>query len=163
MTNTDRKILLLGLGNDILADDGVGVVAVRLLKEQFQDYVDVVEASVGGFALLEILEGYEKALLLDAVATGNHPAGTILEFSRDDFQKVIAPSPHLAGIPEFFRLAETIGIPLPKDVRILAMEVEEPYLFREGLSPSVEKALSPFVESARRVLQGWRDKRLQSS
>ncbi len=162
MSDTNRKILLLGLGNDILADDGVGIVAARLLKEEFEHDVDVAEASVSGFALLEILEGYEKALLLDAVATGRYSPGTILEFSRDDFQKVIAPSPHLAGLPEFFRLAETTGIPLPKDIRILAMEVEDPYYFRETLSPVVEKALPAFVERGRRVLIEWLSEKMES-
>jgi len=49
-----RRILLLALGNDIMGDDAVGLVAARALKNEFSDGVDIVEASVAGFRLLEI-------------------------------------------------------------------------------------------------------------
>lgn len=160
MRTSKRRILLLALGNDILGDDGVGFAVARTLKKEFQEEVEIVESSEAGLALLEILEGYECALLLDAVVTGGCPPGSILEFLPEDFQKVLAPSPHYAGIPEVLQMAERLGIPFPKEIRILALEVEDPYEFREGLSPSVEKALPAFVERARQVLEGWRGKSL---
>jgi len=156
VSRINRKILLLGLGNDILGDDGVGLVAARLLKGEFEKGVDIIEASVGGFALLDVFQGYEKVLLLDAIATGDCSPGTILEFSEKDFQKLVAPSPHFAGLPEIFEVAKKLGVPFPNEVRILAMEVEDPYRFREALSPSVEKALPAFIESARQILKIWR-------
>jgi hydrogenase maturation protease len=156
MSDDDRPILVLGLGNDILGDDGVGLVAARRLKEEVQEDVEVVESSEAGLALMELLEGYERALLLDAVLTGAHPPGTVLEFSATDFQTVIGPSPHYAGLPEVLAMAKQLDIPFPQELCILAMEVENPYQVREGLSPSVEKSLAHFVERAREVLQCWR-------
>ena len=71
------------------------------------------------------------------------------EFSREDFQKVVGPSPHYAGIPEVLRLAECLGIAFPTDLCILAMEVEDPYAVREGLSPSVENAVPVLLGGGR--------------
>jgi len=160
MRASSRRILLLALGNDILGDDGVGLAAARILRREFQEDVEIVESSEAGLALLELLEGYERALLLDAVVTGSSPPGTVLEFSPEDFQKILAPSPHYAGLPEVLQMAQRLDMAFPKEIRILALEVEDPFEFREGLSPSVERALPALVERARQVLEGWRVKGL---
>ena len=73
---------------------------------------------------------------------------------------MVGPSPHYAGIPEVLRLAECLGIAFPRELCILAMEVEDPYAVREGLSPSVERALPRFLERARQILCEWRKERL---
>ena len=86
MSSGDAPTLLLGLGNDILRDDAVGLVAARLLRGEFQDEVEIVESAGAGLELLDLLEGHKRALLLDAVLTGEHPPGTELEFSREHFQ-----------------------------------------------------------------------------
>jgi len=151
----EAPTLLLGLGNDILGDDAVGLVAARLLRNELQDDVEILESAGAGLELLDLLEGHERALLLDAVLTGEHPPGTVLEFSREHFQKVAGPSPHYAGIPEVLRLAECLGIAFPTELCILAMEVEDPYHIREGLSASVERALPLFVGRAKQILSRW--------
>ncbi len=154
MSHRAKKTLCLALGNDILGDDGVSFAVARIIENQFDD-VDVIMSSEAGLALLELIEGYENALLLDAIKTGTVPAGTILAFSPEDFQKVIAPSPHYAGLPEVLALAERLEIPMPHDLRILAMEVKDPYVIQEGLTEDVEKNLPAFVESTCRILTGW--------
>ena len=156
MTLAKRKVLLLALGNDLLGDDGVAFYVARALKEEFNEHVDIIESSEAGLALMEMMEGYEQALLLDAIVTGRYQPGTIVEFSPDDFRKVIAPSPHYAGIPEVLSMAKHLNISIPQDLRILALEVENPYDFCQTLSPSVEQALPGYVEKARDVLRGWR-------
>ena len=95
------------------------------------------------------------AELLDAILTGRHPAGTVLEFSQADFHGTIGPSPHYAGLPEVLRLADCLAIPVPADLCVLAMEVEDPYQIREGLSRPVDEALSSYVLRARQILDGW--------
>ncbi len=155
MIPVQKKILLLSLGNDILGDDGVGLAAARILKKGSGSEVDIVEASGLGLDLLDIVEGYNRTLILDAVSTGLHPPGTLLEFSPKDFPEAIAPSPHYAGLPELMKFAGQLGLPFPQDIKILAVEVEEQYQIREGLSPSVEKALPALVDRARNVLDNW--------
>jgi hydrogenase maturation protease len=150
-----RRIVVLGLGNDILADDAVGLVAARALRRRYSDEIEVVEAAESGLALLDFLEGRSHALLLDAILTGRHPAGTVLEFSRDDFPEALGFSSHYAGIPEVLGLAECLDMPVPKQLCILAMEVKDLYHLREGLSAPVEQALPSYLGRAQRILDGW--------
>ncbi|MBI4596043.1 MAG: hydrogenase maturation protease [Candidatus Tectomicrobia bacterium] len=150
-----ERILLLALGNDILGDDGVGLVAARLLRNEFFEAVVIVESGEAGLALLEIMAGYGKALLLDAIVTGKYPPGTVAEFRPEDFKRVMAPSPHYAGIPEVLDLAERMKIPFPQEIRILALEVEKVDEIHEGLSSTVEQALPGFIEIAGEILRGW--------
>jgi len=149
------RCLLLALGNDILGNDGAGFTAARLLRKEFQETVDIVEASGAGLVLLELLESYDQVLLLDAIFTGSAPPGTVLEFCRDDFQKAAAPSGHYVGLLEVLRQAESLGLGFPRELCILALEVENPFEFHEGIGPATQKALPGYVDRARQVLQGW--------
>ena len=155
MTEPQPRIIVLGLGNDIMGDDAVGLLAARRLRALLPESVDVEEAGGGGLELLDVLEGYDRALLLDSSAIGGHPPGTILEFSSADFQKVIAPSPHYAGIPELLQMAERLSIPFPKTIRILAVEIEDPYTIREGLSQSATEALLALIARGSRIVESW--------
>lgn len=156
-----RRILLLGLGNDIMGDDGVGLAAVRALREEFSDDVDLVESGEAGLALLDLLAGYDRVLLLDSVTTGDHSPGTVLEFGREDFDKVVGPSPHYAGLPEVLGLAEGLGIDFPGEIRVLALEIDAPLEFREALSAEIERALPAYVERAAAILCEWHCARAQ--
>ena len=155
MTEQHPRILVQGLGNDILGDDAVGLLAARRLRAFLPASVDVQEAAGGGIGLLDVLEGYDCALLLDSIATGTHPAGAILEFTSDDFRKLVAPSPHYTGVPELLQLAEQLDIPFPTTIRILALEIADPYQIRGGLSQSAADALADLVTRGRQILESW--------
>ena len=94
------KTLVLGLGNDILADDAVGVLAARALRDELAGRADVVETAMHGLALLDHFLGYERAILLDAIQTGKQPPGTIIELGVADLSPIATPSPHFTGLPE---------------------------------------------------------------
>lgn len=147
--------LVLALGNDILGDDGVGLIAARRLRDEVPPGVEVEETATGGLDLLDFLEGCDQALLLDAVITGRRPPGTVVELSREDFVGKDLPSPHYAGLPDVLALAERLQIPFPRDLRVLAMEVERPCELREDLSATVREALPGYLERARRLIRGW--------
>lgn len=141
------RTLVLGLGNELLGDDGVGALAARALKAPLEACadVDVVESPLCGVALLDLLLGYDRALILDAIMTGRHPPGTIIELGPEDLDPVCAPSPHYAGLPEIFSIAERLALKFPQDIRILAVEVEDPYTLGAGLSSCVARALETLV------------------
>ena len=155
MTEQPPRILVLGLGNDILGDDAVGLLAARRLREILPTDVKVLESAGSGLDLLDLLEGFEEALILDSILTGQHSPGTILEFSSADFQKAVAPSPHYAGLPELLQMAERLGIPSPKTIRILACEVADPYQIREGLSDTAREALPGLLTRAQEIVDSW--------
>ena len=148
----ENRTLVLALGNDILGDDAVGFHAARQLRSESIEGVDVVETGEAGLALLDHLEGYDRAVILDAIATGRCKPGTVLSWHRKDFKDIVSPSPHFSGLPELLQLAERVGMRFPKDLRVLAMEVDNPTVFRESLTAEAQKALPEFVAQARTVL-----------
>ena len=148
----NSRTLVLALGNDILGDDAVGFHAARQLRSESIAGVDVVETGEAGLALLDHLEGYDRAVILDAIATGRCKPGTVLSWHRKDFKDIVSPSPHFSGLPELLQLAERVGMRFPKDLRVLAMEVDNPTVFRESLTPQAQAALPAFVAEARKAL-----------
>lgn len=87
MTSNEKKILVLGLGNVLMSDEGVGVHVVRALeKHRLPENVECLDGGTGGFILLEPLQIAARIVLIDAAADGN-PLGTVTrttpQFSRD--------------------------------------------------------------------------------
>ena len=87
MTSNGKKTLLLGLGNVLMGDEGVGVHVVRALEQHtLPDGVECLDGGTGGFTLLEPLQQAGRIVLIDAAADGNAP-GTVTRttprFSRD--------------------------------------------------------------------------------
>jgi hydrogenase maturation protease len=149
------KILILGLGNELLGDDAVGILVARVLKEKLKDKADVVESSLSGMALLDLLVGYERAILIDAVKTGRTPPGTIAELSPADLGAVAAPSPHYAGLPELIATAQALHLDFPKEIKIFAIEVEDPHTIGRGLSHTVAQALGKLIPQVERQVTQW--------
>jgi hydrogenase maturation protease len=157
------RILVLGLGNDLIADDAAGPIAVRRMREAWQALeaappsarVEFVESSVSGVALLEDLVGHDRALIIDAVATGRAPPGTIHVLRPDDLGPVVAPSPHYAGLPEMLTLARELALDFPAEVSILGLEVVDPHTIGGPLSGEVTAALPALVERGLAQVRAW--------
>lgn len=148
-------MLVLAMGNDLLSDDGVALHAARLLRRIVPEHVDVVETGEAGFALLEHLEGYDRALILDAIETGAHEPGTLLPFTQQDFTAIPSPSPHYAGLPDLRELAKRNSIAFPDTILILAMEVKDARSIGEEMTPPVAGALQNYVCTAAAIIREW--------
>src|SRR5512142_2116045 len=88
-----HKTLILGLGNPILGDDGVGwrvAEAVQLLVASRRPPVDVEFASLGGLSLMERMLGYERVVLIDCMETGSAPVGTVRSMPLADLANPVA-------------------------------------------------------------------------
>ena len=157
MNRCADSILTLALGNDIIGDDGVALAAARALSETFADEpnVDVVESAESGLALLDMLSPYDRVLLLDSIEAGDLHVGEVREFSREDFHKVLGPSPHYAGLPEVIALADKLGIDFPSELRVLAIKIDPQEEFRQGLSDDIIRALPDYIDQAERILRDW--------
>lgn len=151
------KILVLGLGNELLGEDAVGIMAARALKDKLRGQADVVESSLSGLALLEHFIGYDRAIVIDAVKTGHHPPGTIVEMGPGDLDPAIAPSPHYAGLPELLALAKQLNLDFPKEIKIFALEVEDPYTIGGKLSEPVSRALKELVRRVYAQVHRWQE------
>ena len=153
--NVKNKTLILGLGNELLGDDAAGVIAARQLRKRLGEKVKVIETSLAGLALLEILIGYDQVIIIDAIQTNKYPPGTIYELNDSDLDSVIAPSPHYAGIPEMLALAQQLQLEFPKKIKIFALEVADPYTIGKGLSKSVENAMESLINRVQDQVNNW--------
>ena len=139
--------LILGLGNPILTDDRVGIeVGKKVFEACVGEGVDFLEASAGGLVLLDAVCGYEKVIVIDAIQTGTE-IGTLHTFKADDF----VASMRLASVHgvDFFTAlgtGRTLGMKVPGDIRIYAVEINDPFTFSEQMTPDVEKAVPGIVK-----------------
>jgi hydrogenase maturation protease len=149
------KLLVLGLGNELLADDGVGLLIIRELTKEYKGQAELVECTVSGLALLEYFVGFDKAIVVDAIHTGKQPAGTIYELVPADLGEVYAPSPHYTGLPEMIALAKQLELQFPADIKIFAMEIADPYTIGGPLTVSVRGAMEGLIMKIKKQLFDW--------
>ncbi|MFH2035228.1 MAG: hydrogenase maturation protease [Candidatus Zixiibacteriota bacterium] len=134
------------MGNELFGDDAVGLLAVRKTAELVPDRADFVETGLHGVALLDLLIGYEKAIIVDAVKTGRHPPGTIVEIEPDKLVPVDNPSPHFTGVPELIRLAGELKVDFPNEIRIIGMEVANTGDMGKDLTGAVATAIDQLTK-----------------
>ena len=152
------RILVAGLGNELLGDDGIGILAAQKMQKSLGDQAHVVGTSLSGLALLEIMLGYDRAIFIDAIHTARQPPGAIWAMDRSDLSAIIAPSPHYAGLPEMFALAEQLELDFPREVRIFAVETMNKNVIGEKPSESVMQAIPELTRLVRRQIRRWRVK-----
>jgi len=149
------RTLVLGLGNELAGDDAVGLLIARALLVELDGVADVVESSASGLALIEILAGYDRAVIVDSIVTGRNPPGTITEMGLADVGRVVAPSAHQAGLPELAAVAERLGLGFPSQTVVLALEVVDPYTLGAPLSEPVAGAVGELERRVRDQIERW--------
>jgi hydrogenase maturation protease len=149
------RTLVLGLGNELAADDAVGVLVARALREHLVGVADVVESSASGMGLIEILAGYDRVVVIDSIQTGRNPPGTITELGLEEVGRVVAPSLHHAGLPEMAAIADRLGLGFPSETRVLAIEVLDPYTLGGPVSAPVAASIDELARRTRAQIERW--------
>jgi len=160
------KTLVVGLGNPILGDDGVGCKVAKEVRkhltsptspsqstpagllEEVGNSVDVVCLSVGGTSLMEHLIGYDRVILVD-VSSADAPAGSIsvLRLSQlPDYSAYHISSDHNTTLQKAMEMGRDMGAHLPEDVMIVGISTESIHDFSEDLSPPVARVVPCVVK-----------------
>ena len=150
------RTVVVGLGNPILSDDGVGIRVAALLRERLAGMagVAVVEAYAGGLRLMEAIAGFERALIVDAVQSGTMPPGTVTTFALEEAARTRHTlCAHDGDLATVLRLGRELGLALPQRVEIIGIEAADVETFGEELTPAVRTALSTAVAEVLRRLQ----------
>ena len=144
----ESRLLVLGLGNDILTDDAVGLLVARAVAERLGDdaTVAVRETTEMGLALLDEIADFDALILVDAVQTGRVPPGHIHECDIADLPQVTATSPHFIGVGETLEFGRRLGLAMPGRVRVIAIEVADPYTLGTEPTEVVSAAVALAVE-----------------
>jgi hydrogenase maturation protease len=155
MSSVSNKILLLGLGNDILTDDAIGLNVVRRLRQSLagDDRIEVSETMEMGLALLDFIVGYRAVVIVDSIQTGQAPAGTIHEVDAAGLKQLTGRTPHFLGIGETLVLGRQLGLTMPEEVRVLAVEVEDPFTLGTEMTLALQRALPDVLARVQQTLR----------
>jgi hydrogenase maturation protease len=147
------RILVLGLGNEMLKDDAIGVRVAEKLEQAFPSEVEVRWTSEFGLALLDELIGRDRVLLIDSYIPRGAPE--FREYNLDAVGQVNAPCPHFVGIGEIRETMRALELGFPREVRILAIPVDDPTTFSSEMSPQVAARVPGAAERASRIVRTW--------
>ena len=150
------KTLILGLGNPILSDDSAGIRVARVLEDRLdQPEITVMETSTAGLYLLDLLAGYDRAIIIDAIQTKEGKTGQVYRLEPAALNvtrhTITAHNTDLATVLE---LGHRLGIALPQQIIIFAIEVEDVTSFSEECTPEVIRAIPVCVAMVIQELEG---------
>ena len=155
MTAKDRKVVL-GLGNTLSRDEGLGVFALEPLRARLAgcEEIELLDGGVLGMSLLPLVESCSHLLVLDAVDTGA-PPGTVTELSREEIPLFarLKLSLHQLGFQEVLKFASVRGN-LPERLGLVGAQPADMSV-GVGLSPGIEAVLPEIAARAVAVLERW--------
>ncbi len=144
--------LVLGLGNPIRQDDGIGIFLCEKLEKDEQisrlTEWEFIASGEAGMALLDLICGYQNLVVIDSMVSGKHPPGTIskLQLPQILTGATYKTSPHHTTFGHIFTMGQQAQLPLPQKVTIFAVEIKEFQDFGFEFSPEIEKSISPILE-----------------
>ena len=144
------RTLIVGLGNPILSDDGIGLRVAQAVRECIGETgLEYLEASQGGLGLAEQLDGYERVILIDAIQTRGGLPGAIYRLTLDDLPTCNADGAHDASLKNALQLVRQQGGQVPDSgaVSVVAIEAVNLLEFGERLTPQVERAIPAAVHA----------------
>ena len=154
------KTIVVGLGNPLLGDDGVGWRVAEEVKQQLGDHsaVTVECYSLSGLSLMEQLIGFDRVILIDSLNTGRHEQGEVVTFTLDSLEDLTyghSASAHDASLKTALGVGRSMGerLPADRDVHVVAIEAQHVYEFKEELSPAVAASVSVAVDKVCELLK----------
>jgi len=144
----NNNTLILGLGNPILSDDGVGCLVAATLKERLGGReIDVLEAGIAGLDCLDLLAGYDRAIIIDAIQTVDGTPGRIYRLGPEALASTRhSGNPHDVNLATALELGARLGLPLPGQITIFAIEARDVTSFGETCTPEVAGAVPACVD-----------------
>lgn len=156
------KILVVGLGNPVLGDDGVGWRVAEAVESRLHTNgksssidIDIEFLSLGGLSLMERLIGFERVILIDAINTGQGQEGDIYSFNLQDLPSMDTShlsSTHDTSLQNALKVGHSLGAELPEQIHVIAIEARNMFEFSELLSPPVAAAVQPAAQMVLSIL-----------
>jgi hydrogenase maturation protease len=151
---------IIGLGNSILTDDGVGIHAAREVGRRLAEAtpgapVDIVESEVAGFALMELMAGCGQVILIDSIQFDGLEPGTVVRIEPEDLHTSLRiRSVHEIDLPTALELGRRLGLEMPARLTIFGIQAEDPLTFGESLTDAAKRGLTEAVD---RILEEIRN------
>ena len=156
----DVTTLIVGLGNPILGDDGIGWRVAQAVAQKLEDpEVEFEYLSLGGLSLMERLIGYEGVIIVDSIQTREGRSGQVYTLALDALPDLSAghtTAAHDTSLQTALALGRRMGVDLPEQVMVVAVEADRVYDFSEELTPDVHAAIPEATEAVLAVLAEMR-------
>jgi len=138
------KTLILGVGNPVRCDDGVGVHVAQRLEEQGNagEFV-VAQAGSCGLGVLDIVAGFERLIIVDAIDAGEDP-GTLLSLRLDQLEQcapIHIANPHDTDLITALETGRRLELELPSEILVVAIQIQDTVTFSESCTPAVAEAI----------------------
>ena len=148
-----KNILILGLGNILLGDEGVGVrVIEQLLSHPLPDEIEVIDGGTAGYELINFFEGKEKVIIVDAVKTDDTPGSVYkMDLSVVQEDETVQLSLHQIGLKNVFKMASMMD--LNPEVTLVGIVPKDYQDYNIGLSEEVEKAIPLAIETVLKEIE----------
>ena len=148
-----QNILILGLGNILLGDEGVGVrVIEQLLSRPLPDEIEVIDGGTAGYELINFFEGKEKVIIVDAVKTNDTPGSVYkLDLALVQEDETVQLSLHQIGLKNVFKMASLMD--LNPEVTLVGIVPKDYQDYNIGLSDEVEKAIPLAIETVLKEIE----------
>lgn len=150
---SDFSARLLCLGNDVLADDALGIRVAETLRARMPDTVDVVPCMESGIRLIDHLIGVPRVVVIDTVQTGRVPPGTVITVREEDIDYTPGTSAHYIGLFETLALGRKLELPVARDVVIIAVEGADCRTLGGRMDPAVEGAIPEVIRRVEEALR----------
>ena len=148
-----KNILILGLGNILLGDEGVGVrVVEQLLSRPLPDEIEVIDGGTAGYELINFFEGKEKVIIVDAVKTDDTPGSVYkMDLSVVQEDETVQLSLHQIGLKNVFKMASMMD--LNPEVTLVGIVPKHYQDYNIGLSDEVKKAIPLAIETVLKEIE----------
>ena len=140
-TKLPVAIRVLCLGNDLLADDSLGIVFAEQFRQIAPSDIEVISTPESGFHLLDYVLNIQRLVVVDTVLTGAASPGTIYAFHEHELKAVPGASPHYVGLNETLALARQLGLKVADEVIFLAVEAYDCTTLGGEMHPAVAAAI----------------------
>ncbi len=156
------KTLILGLGNDLYGDDGIGLHIIKRLKDNPSlletgaaggGQPDLQPCCLTGLAILDEIVGYDNLIIIDTIKREKPVTGRIRIMGEGDIRHIPGPSPHYVSLPQMIEIGRRLGLKVPGTIKIIAVEAKNIYNMGESLTPEMEKAIPDILSRLKSILR----------
>ena len=156
------KTLILGLGNDLYGDDGIGLHIIHLLQENSstldsgsapENQIDLHPCSLTGLSILDEIVGYDNLIIIDTIKRESPVTGRITVMEEKDIRHIPGPSPHYVSLPQMIEIGRRLNLKVPDKIKIIAVEAKNMYNLGESLTPEMKQAVPDILSKLKSVLR----------
>lgn len=153
--NTKGKVLVLGLGNTIKGDDGIGIYVTQKLKKCLcPQKFDIICTDGAGFSWLDLLSGYKKVIIIDSIKSPSSQIGRVSKLTSGSFKQLKHfDSSHQLGFTTVLSLGNKLGVTIPKKIKVYAIGIGSDDTFCDKFSASMQKKRENIIKLIKSLIK----------